>query len=135
MDGDRHHRKLGRPQHHHRLRRDPGQVLGQLGEILGMAGLGEARAIEHVLGDRIGDDRASRAGADVGHRATDRCDRRRCARLIGMAGSAVTATPVSTTGSAVLNAAAAPAGSTAAIGRPGAIRSARRVRNCGSART
>ena len=61
VDGDRHDRELGRPQHHHRVRRDAGRFLGELGEVLGVSGLGEARAIEDVLGDRVGDDRARRA--------------------------------------------------------------------------
>ena len=54
----------------------------KLGEILGVSGLGEAGAVEHVLGDRIGDDRAGGAGADVGHGAVDGGERRRRARLI-----------------------------------------------------
>ncbi len=86
MDGDRHDRELGRPQHHHRLRGDAGRLLRQLGEIFGVAGLGEARAIEHVLGDRIGDDGGGRAGDDVGDRAADRGDRRRRARRVRTAG-------------------------------------------------
>ena len=46
-----------------------------------------------------------------------------------------TRTPMSTTGSAVLNAAAAPAGSTTLMLKPGAIRSARRARKFGSPST
>ena len=63
-----------------------GGFLGELAEILGMAGFGEARPVEHVLGDRIGHDRAGGAGADIGDGATDGRKRGRRARLIGTAG-------------------------------------------------
>ena len=42
MDRDRHHRHLGRPQHHHRPRRIAGLLERQLGEIFGVARVGEA---------------------------------------------------------------------------------------------
>ena len=67
-----------------------------------MAGIGEARAVEHVLGDRVGHDGGGRAGADIGDGAADGGKRRRRAacRRAGRA-SAVTATPMSTTGKRV----------------------------------
>ena len=86
MDGDRHDRELRRPQHHHRMDGDAGQALGELGQIFGVAGLGEAGAVEHVLGDRIGDDGGGDAGADIGDRAADRGDRGRRARCVRAAG-------------------------------------------------
>ena len=52
----------------------------------------------------------------------------------GLPGSALIGTPISTTGSAVLNAADAAAGSTTAIAKSGAMRAARRATNFGSAR-
>ena len=36
---------------------------GQLGEKLGVAGMAEAGAVEHALGDRVGDDGAGAPGA------------------------------------------------------------------------
>ena len=50
---------------------------GELGEKFGVAGFGKARTIEHVLGDRIGDDRRGAAGQHIGDRAADRGDCRR----------------------------------------------------------
>ncbi len=85
VDGDRHHGEFRRPQHHHRMHRHAGVFLGELGEIFGMSRLGEARAVEHVLGDRIGDDRARRAGLHVGDGAADGGDRDRRARCVGAA--------------------------------------------------
>ena len=85
VDGDRHHCELGRPQHHHRPDSRAGRFLDQLTEIFGVSGLGKARAIEDVLGNRIGHDRGRRPGADIGHRAANGRKRRRRARLIRMA--------------------------------------------------
>ena len=85
VDGDRHDRKLGRPQHHHRPHGHAGGFLDELAEVFGMAGFGETRSIEHVLGNRIGHDRAGDARGDVGHGATDRRKRRGSARSIRVA--------------------------------------------------
>ena len=57
MDGDGNDGKRRRPQHHHRLRR-AAAVGGKLGEKLGVAGMAEAGAVQHALGDRVGDDGA-----------------------------------------------------------------------------
>ena len=70
MDRHRHHGKRRRPQHHHRLR-DAAAIGGQLGEKFGVAGMAEACAVKHVLGDRIGDDGAGLAGGDVADRKAD----------------------------------------------------------------
>ena len=89
MNGDGHDSKLGRPQHHHRMDGDAGQALGQLGQIFGMPGLGEPGPVEHVLGDRIGDDGGSDARADIGDRASDSgngCRRARSVRAAGLRG-------------------------------------------------
>ena len=86
MDGHRHHRKLRRPQHHHRPHRLAGRFRGEPGQEFGVARLGKARAVEHVLGDRIGDQRGGVAGQHVGDRAADRGDRRRRAASVGLAG-------------------------------------------------
>ena len=103
VDGDRHHGELRRPQHHHRhapARRSCS--CGELGEIFGVAGIGEARAVEHVLGDRIGDDRA-RPRRPARRRRRGGSRRSRPARSMRRGGPArrVTARPRSTTGSAV----------------------------------
>ncbi len=55
MDGDRHDFEIARDEHHHGVR---GFAPGKLGEELGVAGKGEARAIEHGLADWVGDDGA-----------------------------------------------------------------------------
>ena len=85
MDSDGYDRKLGRPQHHHRLHGLAGGFLGEPAEIFGMSGFSEPRSIEHVLGNRIGHDRAGGTGVEVGYGATDRRQRRRRARSIGVA--------------------------------------------------
>ena len=63
MDRHRHDGERRRPQHHHRLRRGAA-IGGELGEKFGVAGMAEAGAVEHALGDRIGDDGGA-AGAHV----------------------------------------------------------------------
>ena len=60
VDGDGHDGERRRPQHHHRLRRGAA-IGGKLGEKLGMAGMTESGAVQHALGDRIGDDGAGLA--------------------------------------------------------------------------
>src|SRR6202011_6036813 len=47
----------------------------ELGEKLRMSGMLETGAIEHALGDRIGDDRTGPSGGDVTTRLTNRGDR------------------------------------------------------------
>ena len=86
MNGDRNDGKLVRPEHHHRLRGYAHHLGCELRQILGMAGLGEARFVEHVLGHRIGDDRAGAADMHVAHGLPDRGDRGGRARCIGVAG-------------------------------------------------
>ncbi len=86
VDGHRHHRELRRPQHHHRMHGLAGRLGGELGEEFGMARLGKAGAIKHVLGDRIGDHGGGAAGHHIGDRAADRGDRRRRAAGVGIAG-------------------------------------------------
>ena len=78
----------------------------------GVARFGKARSVEHVLGDRIGDDGRGVAGQDVADRAADRRNRRRRARPSGRPGSAVTAISRPTTGNADANASIAEAGVT-----------------------
>ncbi len=58
---------------------------GELGEEFGVAGMAEPRAVEHALGDRVGDDGAGAASRDVRDRLADRGERGRCARGIGFA--------------------------------------------------
>ena len=60
--------------------------LRELGEEFGVAGMAEAGAVKHALGDRVGDDGAGAAGADVADRLADRGERCRCARGVGLAG-------------------------------------------------
>jgi hypothetical protein len=85
MDGDQDDGKLGRPKHHHRTCRNAGSLLRELRQELGMTRLGKSRAVEHCLGDRIGDDGVGPAGKDVGDRQADGRDRCRSARLVRMA--------------------------------------------------
>ena len=73
MDRHRHHGERRRPQHHHRLRRAP-VLSGELGEEFRVAGVIEAGAIKHALGDRVGDDCASAAGGNIADGLPDRCD-------------------------------------------------------------
>ena len=86
MDCHRNDRKFRRPQHHHRPQRLAGRFLHQLGQKFGVAGLGEAPTVKHVLGDRIGDYRGGRARQHVGNRAANRGDGRRRARPVRAAG-------------------------------------------------
>ena len=58
VDGDGNDGERRRPQHHHRLRR-AAAIGGKLGEKFGVAGMAESRAVQHALGDRVGDDGAS----------------------------------------------------------------------------
>ena len=44
---------------------------GEAGEKLGVAGLGEAGPVEHVLRDRIGDDSGGDTCTDIGDGAAD----------------------------------------------------------------
>ena len=60
---------------------------GELGEEFGVAGMTEAGAVQHVLGDRIGDDGAGLAGGDVGDGLTDRRQRGICAAPVWLARS------------------------------------------------
>ena len=71
VDSDWYDREFRGPQHHHRATCHAGRFLDQLTEIFGMSRLGEARAIEHVFGDRIGDHGHCGSGADVGHCLTN----------------------------------------------------------------
>ena len=57
VDGRRHHAQLGASQHHHDV-----SPAGERGEVLGMAGVGEARSVlQRLLVDRRGADRGRRA--------------------------------------------------------------------------
>ncbi len=88
MDRDRHHGQFRRPQQHHR-QRDLSVAGGKLGEKFGVTGVGETGAIEHALGDRIGDDGAGTAGFHVRDRLTDRgegCGRAGSVRTSGRRG-------------------------------------------------
>ena len=55
MDGHGHDGEGRRPQHHHRLRR-MAAARREFGEKFGVAGMPESGAVQHTLGDRIGDD-------------------------------------------------------------------------------
>ena len=57
-----------------------------LAKIFGVARLGETRAVEHVLRDRIGNDGRCSTGGYVGHCPANGCERCRRARLVGAAG-------------------------------------------------
>ena len=106
----------------------PVRFLRELGEKFGVAGLGEAGAVEHGLGDRIGDDRVRAPGEHIGDRAADRGDRGRARSMRpDVPGSAVTVSASATTGSAPANAAAAVAARRRAIGtsRPSSARAPR----------
>ena len=70
MDRHRHDGEFGRPQHHHRHAPPCRSRAGELGQKFGVAGIGKAGAVEHVLGDRIGDDGGGTAGEHVGDGAS-----------------------------------------------------------------
>ncbi len=85
MDRHGHHDEGRGPQHHDRLWcRAAGRH--ELGEKFGMTGMPEAGAVKHALGNRIGDDRASPPGDDVGDGLADRGHGGVCAGVIGLAG-------------------------------------------------
>ena len=71
MDCYRHHRELGRPQHHHWLCGFARRFLCESGEEFGMPWLGKTRAVEHVLGHRIGDDSGGISRQHVSYGAAD----------------------------------------------------------------
>ncbi len=86
VNGDGNDRELGRPQHHDRMRALAARPLRELGQIFGVAGLGEAGAVEDILGDRIGDEGGGPSGQHVGDRAVDGGERRRRAAGVRTAG-------------------------------------------------
>ena len=85
MDRHGHDGEGRRPQHHHRLRR-VAAVGREFGEKFGMAGMPESGAVEHALGDRIGDDRAGPPGDDVADRLTNGGHRGVRAGVVRLAG-------------------------------------------------
>ena len=84
MDRHRHDGERRRPQHHHRLRRRPA-IGGELGEKFGMAGMTEAGAVQHALGDRVGDDGAGPSGPDMVDRLANGSERGACAGRVRLA--------------------------------------------------
>ena len=86
VDCHRHNRKLRRPQHHHRPRGFARRFMRQLGEEFGVTRLRKARTIEHILGHGVGNDGRGTPRQYVCDRATDRSDRGRRARSVGLAG-------------------------------------------------
>src|SRR5579872_171079 len=86
MNGDGDDCKRRRPQHHGGER---GAALrrGEFGQIFGMAGVTKTCAIKHVLGDRIGHDRACVPSHDIGHSLADRGQGRARAGVVGMTGA------------------------------------------------
>ena len=85
MNGDRHDGKRRRPQHHDGLRRGIARR-GKFGKIFGMTGMAKTGTVEHVLGNRIGDDRARPARHDVAYRLADRGQGRAGTAVIGVTG-------------------------------------------------
>ena len=134
VDCHRHDSEFRGPQHHHRAQRLAGRFLHQLGEKFSVAGLGKSPIVEHVLGDRIGDDGRCRPRHDVGDRAADRSDGGRRAGSIRPAGlGADTRRRAVRPGAPRETSAAADIGVTVAIGTSRPSRSARRARKFGSA--
>src|SRR5579871_665922 len=84
MNGHRHDRERGRPQQHDRLGRGAVRC-GELGKIFGMAGVTKSGAVEHVLRNRVGDDRSRAAGHHVTDRLADRSHGSFGTAAIGMA--------------------------------------------------
>ena len=80
------HRKLGRPQHHDRPHRGAGRLRREAAQKFGVTGFGEAGAIEHIFGNRIGHQRRRLAREHVTDAEPDGGNRGRRARLVGMAG-------------------------------------------------
>src|SRR6185312_4642028 len=69
------------------MQRFAGALLDQACQELGVAGLGKTGFVQHVLGDRIGDDRRRLGRQHVGDGSADRRDRRRRTRSIRAAGT------------------------------------------------
>ena len=86
MDGHGHDGERRRPQHHHRLRR-LAAIGGQLGKKFGVAGMAESGAVEHALGDRIGDDGAGSSAPDMVDGMADGGQRGVRAGFVGLAGA------------------------------------------------
>lgn len=85
MDRRRHDGEFLRPQHHHGTICAAIMARGQRREKFRVAGMREAGGVEHMLGDRIGDERARLAANDEFHSALDRSDRCFRVRRIGRA--------------------------------------------------
>ena len=74
VDRHRHHRQFGRPQHHHG-QRYLAIPRSELSKKFSVAGMFEARTIEHAFGNRIGDKRAGMASlAPAPFEAPRRCE-------------------------------------------------------------
>ena len=86
MDGDGNDGERRRPQHHHRLRR-AAAIGGKLGEKFGVAGMAEAGAVEHALGDRVGDDGAGSPAPDMVDRVANGGQRSGRAGIVGLSGA------------------------------------------------
>ena len=80
MDRDRDDAQRRRDQHHDRVL----DRSGEFGQVLGMARMAKARAIEAVLVDRVGDERGGTAAADIGDGGVDGADNGRHIGRIGM---------------------------------------------------
>ena len=87
----------------------------EFGEKFGMAGMPESGAVEHALGNRIGDNRARPSGQDIA-RPPGEWKRWLPSALVssGCPGCAVAAWPVATTGRASANASIASSARTSA---------------------
>ena len=85
VDGDRNGLQVRAGEHHHRPRRRAGPRRRQRAQELGVAGMAEAGVVERLLGDRVGDDGAGEAGADIADGARDRLDHG--LRILGIGGA------------------------------------------------
>ena len=86
MDGDGNDGERRRPQHHHRLRR-AAAIGGKLGEKLGVAGMAESGAVQHALGDRVGDDGAGSTAPDMVDGLANGGQRGGRAGIVGLSGA------------------------------------------------
>ncbi len=86
MDGDGNDGERRRPQHHHRLRWTAA-IGGKLGEKLGVAGMTESGAVEHALGDRVGDDGAGPSAPHMVDGLANGGQRSGRAGIVGLSGA------------------------------------------------
>ena len=91
VDGHRDHGERLAPQHHHRMRRRRARLAASAARYSVWPGMAKPACVEHVLGDRVGDERGRARPRGRADRRLDRFEGRRGARRVGLARADATA--------------------------------------------